>query len=340
MTGWGRAPELRDVPVPAPGPGQVLVKVAAAGACHSDLHLMEYPEGVVPFSLPFTLGHETTGTIAEMGAGVSGWAEGDAVAIYGPWGCGACRSCRLSMENYCERSGELSGAGGGLGLDGGMAEFVLVPSARLLVALGDLDPVAAAPLTDAALTPYHTIARSRAALVPGSTVVIIGIGGLGHMAIQIVRALSSARVIAIDTDPKKLDLARALGADDALLAGDDVVARVRSATRGLGAELVVDLVGADATMLAGSQMARPRGELTVVGLAFGTLSFTYATIPWEASVQTTYWGSLTELTEVLDLARAGRLSATIEQFSLGDAPSAYERLRRGEIEGRAVVVPE
>lgn len=340
MTGWTQAPELRQVPVPAPGPGQVLVKVAAAGACHSDLHLMEFPEGVVPFALPFTLGHETTGTIAELGAGVTGWAEGDAVAIYGPWGCGSCRSCRLSMENYCERSSELSGAGGGLGLDGGMAEFVLVPSSRLLVPLGDLDPVAAAPLTDAALTPYHAIARSRASLVPGTTVVVIGIGGLGHMALQIVRALSPARVIAIDTDAKKLDLARDLGADEAFLAGDDAVERVRSATRGLGAELVVDLVGADATMLAGSQMVRPRGELTVVGLASGTLPFNFAGIAWEASVQTTYWGSLVELTEVLDLARAGKLAATIERFSLADAPLAYERLRRGEIEGRAVVVPE
>ncbi len=154
---------------------------------------MELPEGIIPYDPPFTLGHENTGHVAALGAGVTGWHEGDAVAIYGPWGCGRCRACRLSFENYCEHTSEVRGAGGGLGLDGGMAEYVLVPSARLLVPLGDLDPVEAAPLGDAALTPYHAIARSRAALVPGTTALVIGVGGLGHMAIQILRALTPAR---------------------------------------------------------------------------------------------------------------------------------------------------
>ncbi len=192
------------MPVPEPGPGQVLVKVGGAGACHSDLHLMEWPEGTMSFGVPFTLGHENAGWVEALGAGVEGLAEGEAVAVYGPWGCGRCRSCRLSAENYCERQAEIGAFGGGLGLDGGMAEYMLVPHPRLLLPLGDLDPRDAAPLSDAALTPYHAVKRSLDLLVPGSTAVVIGVGGLGHMAVQILRALSPARIVAVDTSADKL----------------------------------------------------------------------------------------------------------------------------------------
>jgi propanol-preferring alcohol dehydrogenase len=339
LTSWGSPPELREVPLPEPGPGQVLVKIAGAGACHSDLHLMEWPEGVVPFTLPFTLGHENAGWIAGMGPGVTGWREGEPVAVYGPWGCGACRPCRRSEENYCERAPDLPGAGGGLGLDGGMADYLLVPSARLLLPLGDLDPVEAAPLGDAALTPYHAIARSRERLVPGTTVVLIGIGGLGHMGVQIARALTPSRVVAVDVDPAKLQLAAEVGADHTLLADDEAVAQVRALTGDLGAELVVDFVGTDATMAQAAAMVRVRGEVTVVGLGMGTLGFNALALPWEAAVQSTYWGSLLELSEVLALAAAGRVRAHVERFSLDEAATAYERLRAGSIEGRAVVVP-
>ncbi|MGH8977664.1 MAG: NAD(P)-dependent alcohol dehydrogenase [Acidimicrobiia bacterium] len=336
---WQTPPELRDVAVPEPGPGEVLVRVAASGACHSDLHIMDVPAGFMPFTLPFTLGHETAGYVEAVGAGVRSRRPGEAVAIYGPWGCGACRPCRRSSENYCEHASEIDGAGGGLGRDGGMAEYVLVPSERLLVPLGDLDPVDAAPLADAALTPYHAIARSRSALVPGTTAVVIGVGGLGHMAVQILRALTSARVIAVDSADAKLELARSLGADEAWNASDDVAARVKAATNGLGAELVVDFVGADTTLSIAASAVRSCGDVTIVGMALGTLPVNFTTVPYEASVQTTYWGSLLELTEVLALARAGALRAHVERFALDDAGVAYERLRDGSIAGRAVVVP-
>lgn len=148
--GVGRPAQIRDVPKPSPGPGQVLIKIGGAGVCHSDLHVMEEELGFVP---PFTLGHENAGWIAALGQGVTGFKEGDAVAVYGPWGCGHCHACQLSMENYCENWAQVDGFGGGLGLDGGMAEYMLVPSARLLVPLGDRSPAKAAPLSDAALTP-------------------------------------------------------------------------------------------------------------------------------------------------------------------------------------------
>src|SRR5262249_17924609 len=178
---WQQPPELRDdVPVPEPGPGEVLVKVGGAGACHSDLHVMEWPPGFLPYELPFTLGHENAGWVGAGGPGGKGWAPGEAVAVYGPWGCGRCRNCRRSLETLCERAGELKAAGGGLGRDGGMAEYMLVPDPRLLVPLGELDPRDAAPLSDAALTPYHAIKLVLHTLVPGTSTVVIGVGGLGH----------------------------------------------------------------------------------------------------------------------------------------------------------------
>ena len=154
LTAWKHDAELREVDVPDPGPGQVLLKVAAAGACHSDLHLMhDFEPGLLPYGLPFTIGHENAGWVESVGAGVTGLDVGEAVAVYGPWGCGRCSRCQQGNENYCEHQVEIGAAGGGLGRDGGMAPYMLIDAARHLVPLGDLDPVQAAPLTDAGLTP-------------------------------------------------------------------------------------------------------------------------------------------------------------------------------------------
>lgn len=339
LTAWQQPPELRDVPVPEPGPGEVLVKVGGAGACHSDLHVMDWPAGSLPYELPFTLGHENAGWVEAFGAGVEGFAPGDPVAVYGPWGCGHCRACRESKENYCERAGEIGAAGGGLGRDGGMAEYMLVPSARLLLPLGDLDPREAAPLTDAGLTPYHAIKRSLHLLVPGSTALVIGVGGLGHMAVQLLRALSSARIVAVDLDDSKLALAREVGADETVRSGENATEEVRELTRGLGAELVLDFVGAEATLAFAAAVAQVEGDIAIVGLAGGTLPVAFGRVPWEAAVVIPYWGSGVELMEVLELARQGKIRAHVEQFPLGRVEEAYARLRDGSLDGRAVIVP-
>ena len=206
------------------------MKVGGAGACHSDLHVMEWPAGTLPYELPFTLGHENAGWIEALGAGVKGWEVGEAVAVYGPWGCGRCRPCRTGLETLCERAAQIGASGGGLGRDGGMAEYMLVPDPRLLVPLGDLDPRDAAPLSDAALTPYHAIKLALHQLVPGTSAVVIGVGGLGHMAVQILRALSPTRVIATDIDPGKLELARAVGAEHTVASGEHAAEEIRELT--------------------------------------------------------------------------------------------------------------
>ena len=209
---WKSEPELVEVAKPTPGPGQAVVKVGGAGACHSDLHLMhDFEAGMLPWQLPFTLGHENAGWIDAVGDGVTAVSEGDAVAVYGSWGCGKCSRCQLGVENYCENPAEapVFSGGGGLGLDGGMAEYLLVPAERNLIRLPDgLEPETAAPLTDAALTPYHAIRRSWSKMTPTSTVVVIGVGGLGHLAVQLVNATTAARVIAVDNRTESLELAK------------------------------------------------------------------------------------------------------------------------------------
>jgi alcohol dehydrogenase, propanol-preferring len=336
---WRQPPELRDVPVPEPGPGEVLIKVGGACACHTDLRVMDWPADLHPYRLPFTLGHENAGWIEALGAGVEGWRVGDAVAVYGPWGCGRCAACRQGREMLCERNAQVDAPIGGFGLDGGMAEFMLVPSARFLVPLNGLDPRDAAPLSDAALTPYHAIKSCLALLGPGASALVIGVGGLGHMAVQLLRAVTPARVIAVDVGESKLELAREVGAEETVMAGDSAAGEVRALTAGLGATVVFDCVGSDETMKLAAQVARDGGAVQVIGLAGGTLPFGYGRLPFGCSLTIPYWGSVVELLEVLELARDGRIRARTERFALDEAADAYARLGSGTLRGRAVVMP-
>jgi propanol-preferring alcohol dehydrogenase len=220
-----------------------------------------------------------------------------------------------------------------------MADLMLVPDARLLVPLGDLDPVQAAPLTDAALTPYHAIVRSRHLLGVGSAAVVIGAGGLGHMAIQVLRAITPATVIAVDQRAEALALATGIGAHHGVQAGPDAAEEIRALTSGLGADLVLDLVGADATLQLAAATVRTLGHLTIVGIAGGSLPVNFFSVPYEASVATTYWGSVTELMEVIALAQRGDLTAHVTTFPLTEAVAAYDQLHKGELQGRAVITP-
>ena len=340
---WKSEPRLVEVDDPQPGPGDVVVKIGGAGACHSDIHLMdEFEEGLLPWSPPFTLGHENAGWIHALGEGVRGLEIGQPVAVYGPWGCGKCVRCRVGLETMCENPAEapMPAGGGGLGLDGGMAEYMLIPSSRFVIPLPDgLDPVHAAPLTDAGLTPYHAIKRSLPKLGPDATAVVIGVGGLGHMGVQILKAITGASVVAVDTRESALRLAKKHGADLTLVSGDDTVEKIREATGGRGADVVLDFVGADSTLAMGAAAARQMGDLTIIGIAGGTLPLSFFSIPYEVSVQTTYWGSRPELVELLTLAARGLIESIITTYTLEEATDVYKKLKAGDIDGRAVIVP-
>ena len=328
--------ELRSVPQPDPGPGDVLIRVGAAGACHSDLHIIDAPDAL-GMPIPLTLGHENAGWVEALGPGVTGFERGEAVAIYGIVGCGHCIACLAGRENACRRV-----APGGIGLsrDGGMAEYVVAP-ARQLLAIGELDVAQAAPLTDAGLTPYHAINVTRRGLRPGSTCVVIGVGGLGHMAVQILAATTASRIIAIDVRDEALQLARDVGAHHAFRSDADAAAQVRELVGPApgGADVVLDCVGAPATVEIARSVVSTGGDVAIVGLAGGALPVGFGTLPLEVLVVVPFWGTKSELADVLALARAGRITAHVERFSLGDASTAYEKLRSGHIRGRAVIVP-
>jgi alcohol dehydrogenase, propanol-preferring len=335
----GRPVEVRDIAVPEPGPGQVLLKVTAAGVCHYDLFVMDRPMAEFGLTGPLTLGHEAAGTVAMLGDGVTGFGVGDPVVVYGPWGCGTCHACAQGKENYCTRATKLGIRPPGLGAPGAIAEYLLVDDSRHLVPIGDLDPVKTAPLTDAGLTSYHAIKRSLHKLYPGSTAVVLGAGGLGHIGVQLLRALSPAQVIALDVTEDKLDLARHCGAHLAIRSDDRAAGIIREATGGLGAQLVLDFAGVQPTVDLAVQCAAMDGDLTIVGIGGGVLSVGFGLLPYECSVSTPYWGSRPELIELIELAREGAVSAHVEEYGLADAPAVYDRLHHGRIKGRAVILP-
>lgn len=344
ITSWHSDPVLVEVDAPTPGPGQVVIKVAGAGLCHSDLHLLhDFGDGMFPWGPPFTLGHETSGYIHQLGEGVSGWSVGQPVAVYGPWGCGHCPACDRGQDTYCYSplDGYGQAFGGGLGVDGGQAEFMLIPDARQLVAIPDgMDPVAAAPLTDAGLTPYHAVKLSLPKLLPGATAVTIGAGGLGHMGVQIIKAMSAASVITLDTKQAALDLATECGADMVVRAdAEDAVAQVREATKGRGADVVIDFVGSDASLKTAAAVASVQGDFTIVGVGGGTFPMGLFGVPYECAVRSIYWGTRKELAEVLTLAAHGDISPVYSTYSLDKALDAYKAMEAGTLRGRAVIAP-
>jgi propanol-preferring alcohol dehydrogenase len=315
---------LAEVPVPDPGPGQVLVEVAGAGLCHSDCLLRNAPE--VNGGGPFTLGHEVAGWVEAVGPGVSGVREGDAVLVHCLWGCGQCPACRRGTERFCPNTSNRVGPG--LGHDGGYADYVLVPNARHVLPLGDLDPVDAGPLADAALTPYHPMRTRRDSLGPGSVAVVIGVGGLGHMAVQLLRALTPATVVAVELDQDRRAFALELGADLALDPADEATARIKE-LGWAGATFTLDLVASDATLAMAAAASAPGGEIVVVGAALGSLPVSLLTTPFECRVSTTLAGEANETEELIALAQAGRIRVHTEHISLDEVPDHLNRLDSG-----------
>lgn len=333
-------PTLQEVDRPTPGPGEVLLKVAGAGACHSDVAIFQDFDADNPSGLkaPFILGHENAGWIEELGEGVTGFEKGDAYLVYGPIGCGRCKACSRGQDTYCENAATNPYLATGLGRDGGMAEYVTVP-ARNVVPLGDADPVDAAPLSDAALTPYHAIKLSLGHLNGGGKfALVIGLGGLGLIAVQILKALTGATVIATDMKEDAMAEAEKLGAIT-VPGGEDQVARIREITGGRGVDAAFDMVGVTGTMETALASTAVQGRCTVVGIGGQPLTWSFFTAPYEVELTSTYWGTLEELHEVAQMYRDGQIVPQVTRYTLDQALEAYQALVDGKISGRAVVVP-
>lgn len=337
--------EIKDVNVPKPKNDQVLVRVESAGVCHSDLHLWEGgyagPQGVFMkvedrgVKFPLTPGHEVAGTIEEVGESVTGFQKGDRVLVY-PWiGEGVCPACRIGEENLCDAPRSL-----GVYQDGGYSELVLVPSHKYLVKLQGLDPNSAASLACSGLTAYTAVKKTGSQ--PGDTIVIIGAGGLGLMAVQLAKAITNAKVAIVDIDEKKLAEAKRLGADEIINSGaGDSVKGVKDITNGLGAEAVIDFVNNAKTAPNSLNMLRKRGKLVMVGLFGGSLELNLPLVPLRAFTLTgAYTGKFADLVELVALARTNKVQSVVSRkFTLDQANAALEELKGGKIIGRAVINP-
>ena len=327
--------ELVERPVPEPNaPRRVVVRIAGAGVCATDLHaidgLME-PAGLVP---PVVLGHENAGWVHAVGGDVTTAAVGDAVLLYPAWSCGLCIPCRRGQDVFCARH-EFTG----LTRDGGFAEYVLADERSIVPLPEGVEPAEVAPHADAGITAYHAVKRLVPRFHPGSTVAVIGIGGVGHIGLQLVRVLGAARVLAIDTDERRRRLARELGADDVLGDEADVAGEVRELTNGVGADVVVDFVGTDGTHTAALGMLARQGVYSIVGYG-GTVSHpSVGFVAGEITLAGNLVGNWIDLWEVLQLHGRGAVTLRSETHPLEEVNDVLDRLREGEVTGRAVLVP-
>jgi propanol-preferring alcohol dehydrogenase len=335
VVAWGQPGEFVEVDVPRPGPGEVLVQTAAVGLCHSDLDIMDGLAADRGFDPPFTLGHETAGLVAELGADAAVFTPGDRVLVSGVHSCGRCVQCLKGQDNYCWRPRSMRTRG--VGDDGGLASYVVVPE-RELVRLEQLTPVQAAPLADAGATSYHAVKAALARLVPGSTALVIGVGGLGGFAVQYLRLLSPARVVAIDIAGQRLEYAREVGAHAAIAADGSERQRIFELTSGSGCDAVFDFVGTDSTLGLACAVAAPLGRVAVCGKGPGAVSFGWGRIAPGCDLALSLGSTLADLREVVALCEQGSVRVESELFSFDETGDAYERLRSGELRSRAVVV--
>jgi D-arabinose 1-dehydrogenase-like Zn-dependent alcohol dehydrogenase len=335
---FDQPPRLVDVPEPKiTGPLDVIVRIAGAGVCRTDLHLVEGVFQGVADKMPFTLGHENAGWIEEIGQGVPDLAKGDPVILHPQPSCGFCRACRVGNDMHCTGQSFFPGFDG---TDGGYAEYLRTNARAVIKLAPGTDPASLAPFADAGITAYHAVKKLLPIISPGTTVVVLGVGGLGHFGIQILKALTPARVVALDARPERLDFARRLGADEAFHSAlDGGVNAVREVTDGQGAEIILDFVGEHGTPDTSMKMLHRGGTYSQIGYG-GTLSVkTVDLLLGEFTIVGNIVGSYNDLAELMELNHQGKVQITAQQYPLEDAADVLHELDAGRIEGRAVLLP-
>ena len=324
---YGKRPSVDEVPEPrVTGPLDVLVQVGAAGLCRTDLHIVEgqwaEKSGV---QLPYTIGHENAGWVREVGSAVTNVAAGDAVILHPLVTCGLCRPCRSGDDVHCENS-----RFPGIDSDGGMAEYLLT-SARSVVKLADgLEPAAVAALADAGLTAYHAVRKAVPLLYPGTTCVVIGAGGLGHIGVQCLLAMTATRVVVVDPNPAARELARSLGAHEVTDRTDDL----RDS-----AHVVLDFVGEQGAEKEGLAMTRRAGSYFVIGYGGSVDVPTIDLISTERNIIGNLVGSYNDLDELMTLAAQGRVTLHTRTYPLTAVNEAIDDLEAGRLQGRGILVP-
>lgn len=336
VVGYHQQLEMTEIPVPRPeGPWDVVVRIGGAGVCRTDLHILEgqwaEKSQVV---LPYTIGHENAGWVEAVGSAVTNVREGDKVIVHPLITCGLCRACRSGDDVHCETS-----AFPGIDTNGGYAEY-LRTSARSVVRLDDsLEPSAVAALADAGLTAYHAAAKAARRLTPRDRCVVIGAGGLGHIGIQVLKALSPAELIVVDRNPDAVKLALGIGADHGVVAEGGQVDEVLELTAGHGAEVVLDFVGEGGSTAEGLEMTRRAGDYHVVGYGENVDVPTIDLISAEKNVIGNLVGSYNDLCDLMSLAARGAVNLHTQTYALDDFQSAVDDLDAGRVRGRAILVP-
>jgi NAD+-dependent secondary alcohol dehydrogenase Adh1 len=330
-------PSVDEVPEPAiRGPLDVLVRVGAAGLCRTDLHIYEGQwEPLTHPQLPFTLGHENAGWVEEVGSAVTNLAAGDTVILHPHITCGLCRYCRAGNEMHCTSS-RFPGVDG---TDGGMADYLLTDARSVVKLDPSLQPADVAALADAGLTAYHAVKKALPLLYPGTTALIIGAGGLGHIGIQALKAMSAATVIVLDRNQAALDLVRGYGPDYTVLADDSAAQKILDLTDGYGAEVVFDFVAEQGAEALGWNLTRRGGSHYVIGYG-GTITVpAIDVISSERNIIGNLVGTYNDLAELMTLTAQGKVQLHTRTYPLDAVNDAMADLDAGRLQGRGILVP-
>ncbi len=329
--------KLEEIDEPkATGPFDVVVKIGGAGLCRTDLHIQEgqwaEKSGV---ELPYTPGHENAGWIHEVGSAVTNVEVGDTVIVHPFISCGLCRFCRAGDDMHCE-----NGAFPGIGVDGGFADF-LHTSARSVVKLEPtLHPKDIAALADAGLTAYHSVKKAEKVLYPGTKVVVIGAGGLGHIGVQCLKAMTPAEIIVTDPSDAALELAKGWGADHLVKVDGSQVDTVLQLTNGVGAEVIIDFVGEKGAVEDGIAMLRDGGDYHVIGYGQELKIPTIDVISREINFIGNLVGTYNDLAELMTLTAQGKVSLHTSTYPLEAINDAMADLDGGRLQGRGILLPE